>query len=500
MTFAEYAYNSTSDSKILIELDISSLQLQWVNIGAGIWKVNFDNLYTEVDSTLLDYFTTQEFDNVGSCRSNDVILSKVVSLAKVTTTYESFYYENKTLYVSLQNYDEPFLHTINVGIIHGFSKEEFTPEGINLLFEGRISRVPSLGQTRDPLYFGKISYDSASLQFINSDGEFDTFADTYDIYGNAIRIKFGYADLHYDKYELIYAGYIETIKISEDYMSVTAMDNRKKLTKKVRYVCTNKNALDAIYDLLALNSSINYSETYFNTDEWDSAKLLAPNVTIVMDADATDEIVKYIEGICLSCFGIFIIEPDGKYTFRMIDNSISSSTYIPRTDILTDTISISYNPSEVLSSTRVGYQKNPTYSTWLTDTSQESDVYKKYKVYIQNDFDTYLVTANAAQIFSDKIMEYCKDVHGQFSIDVPIKYYNLVYGGTVNVYINRENSTMLGLKKCEILGKKFDLENENITLDLRIVESSIQPTYENRILTDGDVRITTAGSQRIVGV
>jgi VCBS repeat-containing protein len=500
MTFADYAYNSVSASKILVELDISSIQLQWVNIGAGIWKVNFDNIYPEVDSSLLDYFTVQIFDNIGSCRSNDVILSKVVSIAKVTTTYESFYYENKTLYVSLQNYDEPFLHTINIGIIHGFSREEFTPKGINLLFEGRLTKIPSLGFSRDPLYFGKIAYDSATLQFINADGEFDTFADTYDVYGNAIRIKFGYADLNYDEYEILYAGYIETIKIDENYMYVTAMDNRKKLTKKVRYTCTNKNALDAIYDLLLLNSSINYSETYFNTTEWDIARALVPNVTIIMDTDATDEILKYIEGICLSCFGIFIIEPDGKYTFRMIDSTKTSTTYIPRTDILTDTLSITYDPSQVLSSTHVGYQKNPTYSTWLTDISWESDVYKKYKVYIQNDFDTYLVNVNAAQIFSDKFMEYCKDVHGEISIDVPMKYYDLVFGGIVNVYINRENSNILGLKKCEILGKKYNLEDEKITLDLRIIESSIMPNYENRLLTDGDTRVDTYGNTRLVGV
>jgi hypothetical protein len=504
MTFVDYTQKSVSTPKILIEIDVSSLQLQWINIGSGIWKVNFNNSYPEVDTTLLDYFTKQIFDNIGSVRCDNTPLTEVNSLLQMTTTYQSFLYTNKTLYISIENYDPPFLHIINIGIIHGFSKEEFTPKGTNLLYEGRLSKVPSLGYSRDPLYFGKIAYPNATLDIINADGKFDNFADAYDVYGNAIRILFGYKNLDYSEYQLIYSGYMETIKISEDYMSVTAADSRKKLTTKVHYTCINKNALDAIYDLLNLNFPIDYSDIYFNTSQWDVAKLFVPNVTISMDSDtATDEILKFIEGICTSCFGLFIIQPDGKYTFKLIDSSQYSYTTIPKYDILTSPISITYDPSQVLSSVKVSYDKVNNanlngYKTTLTDTTWEDDVYKKYKVKIENEFDTYLVDHASAQLFVNKIMDYTKDVHGELSIDVPMKYYSLVFGGVIDIEINRENSTMLGLKKCEILGKTYNLEEENINLDLRIISNSILSNYVNRVTTLGDDRSLTDMSIRVV--
>jgi hypothetical protein len=134
----------------------------------------------------------------------------------------------------------------------------------------------------------------------------------------------------------------------------------------------------------------------------------------------------------------------------------------------------------------------------MTDTSYQSDVYKKYKIYKEQSFDTYLVTENDAQTFSDKIMEYFKDVHGQFELEVPMVYYDLPFAGLVNVQINRENSTMLGVKKCEILDKNFNLTDEVIDLTLRIVESAIIPNYTERVLTTGEERWTTSGSKRIV--
>ena len=93
----------------------------------------------------------------------------------------------------------------------------------------------------------------------------------------------------------------------------------------------------------------------------------------------------------------------------------------------------------------------------------------KYKVYREQGFNTYLPDSTAAQAFANTIMAYAKDIHGQFSIDVPMKYYNVAFGGVVNTELNRQNATMLGIKKCEIIGKTYNLESENINLNLRIV-------------------------------
>ena len=476
MTFTEYTQKSVSSPHILVELDVSSINSQWINCGAGIWKVNFNNSYPEVDASLLDGFTTQAFSNIGSIQCDQLFLTKVSTLALVTTTYQSFYYDvsTLTLYVTLPNYDEPAIHSIFLGVVHGYAKEAFIPIGANQSYEGRLGSVPSLGYSRDPLYFGKLAFPSASFSLINADGEFDTFADTFNIYGNMARIYFGYAEIAYSEYQLIYSGYIESISIAEDMMNIQLVDTRKRMTKQTHYTCTNTNALDAIYAVISTMGTITYNDTYFNTTEWTAARASCGTVTINMESDKTAEPIKLIEDICASIFGLFITQPDGRYTFKLIDTTASATTTIARADILSDPLQVQYNPSEVLSSARVSYARIPDktskeYKTWLTDTSIEEDVFDKYKIYRQQDFDTYLVDSTGAQAFATRILAYAKDVHGMIGITVPMKYYSLAYGGVVDVEINRDTATMLGTKKCEILGKTYNLEQENIALELRIV-------------------------------
>lgn len=478
MTFAEYTQRSVSSPAILVEMDISSINTQWVNCGAGIWKVNFDGLYPEVDSSLLDGFTAQDFWGVGSIQIDTIFLTKVSSLLLVSSTYQSFYWDNSdnTLYVTLPNYSEPILfETIFVGVIYGYTKKEFTPIGTSQIYEGRLGKVPSIGYARDPLYFGKISYPSVSINLINADGEFDQFSDTFNIYGNQVRIYFGYEEIDYSEYQLIYTGYIEKINVNEEYLQIQISDLRKKLSDKIYYECEDKNALDAIVELLQLAGIyLVYNDVYFNTTAWEIAKALVPNITITMKENSTEEVIKMIEDICTSVFGLFIIESDGRYSFKIIDNSATATVAIPRSDILNSNLEIEYSPEEVLSSVRVSYAKilqgnTSDYKTWLIDTSRENDIFKKYKVKIQNDFDTCLVDSTAAQNFADTILDYSQDVHGRLKLEVPMKYYSLEFGGVVNAYLDRIQSTMLGNKKCEILSKYYNLEEEKIELELRVV-------------------------------
>ena len=476
MTFNENIKKSVSRLNTLVEIDIGTINVQWVNAGAGIWKVNFDNSYPEIDSSLLDGFTAQIISNIGSVRCDSVFLTKVSTLASMSLNTRIYYYDlsSKTLYVCLQNYDEPFLHNVWLGVVSGFSKKEFTPTGAAQIYEGRLLSIPTFGYNRDPLYFGKNAYESINISMVNADGMFDTFAVDNDVYGNYVRILMGYEGLDYNDYELLYTGFIENITVSEDNMSIQVSDPRKQLSKKVFYYCVAKNALDAIFDLLSLVFTVTYSNDFFNVAEWSAAKAVAPNVTLIILEESPEEVKSVIESICASVFGLFIIQADGRYSFKMIDTSATATTTIKRADILNDSISVSYDPSEVLSSIAVSYdvifdETTNDFKTWITDTQYEQAVFDKYKIYVQKDFNTFLVDEASAQAFADKVMAYAKDVHGIFSVNIPMRYFNsAVFGGVIDVEINRENSIMIGTKKCEILGKTFDLENENIILNLRI--------------------------------
>lgn len=475
-TFDELIQLSTSSPRILVEVDLGILNIQWINCGCGIWKVNFDNDYPEVSIDLLDGFTTQSFSNIGSVRVNSSFLNKVTSLSILSTETESFYYESstKTLYINMPNYDEPYIHTIWLGVINGFSKEEFTPVGSTQIYEGRLLNIPSFGYSRDPLYFGKMSYPSISIQIINTDGKFDTFADTNDLFGNSVRILYGFEELDYSEYKVFYSGCVEKISIDDNYLNINIIDSRKQLSDSVAYYCDGKNALDAIFDLLKLKyNTLTYSDSFFNTTEWNTAKALVPNVTIIVLDDAPEPIISIIEKICASVFGMFIIQPDWKFSFKMIDNSATALTTIKRFDIKNESIQIDYDPNEVLSSIRASFdviydETTNQYKTWISNTDYEDEVYNKYKIILSKDFDTYLIDQTSAEAFIQKVMLYVKDIHGETTLTIPMKYYLEQFGGVVNVELNRENSIMIGTKKCEILGKKYDLENNSIILNLRI--------------------------------
>lgn len=503
MTFQQNIEKSVSSSIALVEIDISTVNLQWINCGAGIWKVSFDNLYPEIDSTLLDGFTIQSFTDIGSVQCDNDMLIKVTTLLEVTNNYQSFYFDdaNNVLYITIINYDSPYNHTIFLGEIYGFCKKEFVPINANLIYEGRLTKIPPLGISRDPLYFGKISFGSISLDIINSDGQLDTFADSLNIYGNSARILFGYEDMPYEDYNLIYTGFIENIKITEDLVSINLVDKRKQLTKKIYYTCTNKNAIDAIVEVInTAYQNISYNDLFFNITDWEIAKALAPSITIVPEADSTEEVITIIENICKSIFGLFISENDSRYSFKFIDTSILTDTIIPREDILLESLEINYDPTEVISSVKVGYNKNDLLDTidYYTDTSYEYSVYNKYKTYKEETFDTYLTSLSDAQAFAITIMEYVKDVHGTLFIIVPMKYYSIDFAGVLDCEINRINSTMLGYKKCEILSKQYDLENNFLKLELRIISNSILYEYNYRVTSDGSSRITSNNDERYV--
>ena len=474
MTFEELSNKSVSSLRTLVQIDLGNINIQWVNAGAGIWYVNFTGLYPEVDDSLLDGFTAQLFGDIGSVTVDTTPYTKVASILALASSPISFYYDGVSkVYVHIIDNEDPILHSVFLGVIYGLSYKEFTPLNGNVIYEGRLVSDIPIQQSRDPLYFGKLQYDGADIQIINTDGRFDLSGESLSFFGNQIRVLIGYDELDIDDYIQIYNGVVEAVTISESFMALSFVDARKVLTKKTSYECDGINALDAIVAILADAYGIPYSTDYFDTTEWDAATLLVDNVTINNDPDDLPQVVDLIELICKSVFGEFIINADGKYTFKVIDTSASALTTISKYDISNE-ISITYDPAEVLSSIRVGYarylnQDSNNSIIWLTDTSHETVVYTKYRVYNEVDFETVLPDQTSAQALADVIMAYSKDIHGKIIITVPMKYYLYNVIDNIDVELNRIASTMIGTKKCEILSKTYHLIDQTIDFEVRIV-------------------------------
>jgi hypothetical protein len=478
MTFVEYANRSVNPLRVLVQLDVSKINTQWINAGAGIWYVNFSATYPEVDSSLLDGFTVQSFGDIGSLIVDTTNYTKMTDLLSVTTTENSFYYDSTEgeVFVHFVNNDDHILHDIFFGVVHGFSYDDFTPIDSLTPYIGRINSNIEIKQARDPLFFGKIQFDTGSVSLLNSDGEFDTFAIDNNLYGNEVRILLGFEDISINDYLTVYTALVENVSVDEEIFTIGISDKRKKFTKEITYTCNSKNALEVIRELLSLYYGAIYNSTYYDTTAWAASEALAPLISIdIQDGKAIEDIsvIDLIEDICASVFGIFKITADNKYSFKIVDTTATASTTIYAHDILNNH-SINYDPSEVITSIKMGYNKNwesgyTSPYTWYTDTSQEETIYKKYKVYNQKEFFSIIENLSSATSLATTVLNYSKDVHGIGEVLVPIKYYAMEVGDIVNIEINRSTRTMLGTKKCEVISKGYQFPEGIIKLGYRII-------------------------------
>lgn len=473
MSFATEVAKSVSDPRVLVDLDIGQRNIQWVNIGAGIWEVNSGNVYPFVDDSLLDGFTAQDFRGVGSVTVDGVRLTEAATLADVTTSDQSFFYNQATgsVYIRAVNYDEPSLHTIFLGLIFGYSFDEFTPGGSDWPYEGRLINIPSISTRRDPLFFGKLVYGGGSVVIANADGELDSFGESNDIYGNESRIFFGYPDVDLDDYVQLYTGFIGGIGVGEIENAVEISDRRKQLSRDITYVSAAANALDTIRDILVTEFSATFNDTFFNTTAWNTAQALVEDVTVNMQEPAPA--IDIIQDICTSVFGLFIIDPDGRYSFKIVDTSVAAGTTIFADDIISKS-QIAYEPTEVISSARVGYARDwvttGTQYTYHIDDTAEASVFAQYKTYNQQTFDTYLDNLTAATAFGVTIMERFRTVKGTMTLECPMSYYGTVLADVVDAELLRPSGTGgLGTTKAEIVGVDYNLNRTVIEFGIRFV-------------------------------
>ena len=232
-----------------------------------------------------------------------------------------------------------------------------------------------------------------------------------------------------------------------------------------------QNPLDIIKDILSVYAGIDYNSDNYDTTEWASATShdLANNIGVFIDSDI--EISKVIEQICNSVFGFFVVLDDGRYSFKIIDETASSGATININE-MSKQINIDWEGTQYLSSCKVGYKKdyNEKEFRWFINKDYETEVYNKYKVKYDKTFETLLTNSGDAEELADTIMAYYKDIRPIYTITTTIKVMLLDVGDMVTLEIGREDKDIMGYVKAEIIGISKDLLNETITLTCRYVE------------------------------
>jgi len=460
MTFAELIDNSTSAVRVLVQLDIAAQNSQWVNDGAGIWHVNFDGSYPGVgDNDLLDGLTSQTFTAVGSVTVDGIEISRVDSLAELTAPGQWYHDDDDDLYVILSNYDDPNMHSISFGVIYGYSHHEFTPLDSSIPYEGRLANGGSVGLTRDPLFYGRISFGGGNVTLANADGEFDSFAEDNNIYGNPARVLIGFDDLSIDNYQTVYEGIIDGVSIDEAEMRVSIIDRRGTLKRPIQISKTNENPIDVIADILSAHFSIPYSSVNFDTTAWAAAVTAAADRLVTLDMQDPEPAIDVIEDLCAAASAVFWVDADSKFSAKVVDRSAATSFSVYSRDIL-DMLELRYDSSLVVTSTRIGYAHNWEENTYThyEDDSRETTVFERYKVYRVHELDTYLSNATGAESLSDSILDDFDTIYAEGTLRLPISYYDIEIGDIGEAELNRANRTMIGTKKIECLGVTWNLD------------------------------------------
>jgi hypothetical protein len=217
----------------LVELDIGQQQTVWFNWAAGVWYVDFDAIYDLIDADFLAGVSAQTIDNVGSVSSDAAPLLIVADAATVQEVELSFYFDDdaRRVYIHLQNGDEPSLHRVVLGIVYGVANHAGIYNG--MIYEGRLKSAPSISKSKDPLFFGRISFDGGTIEIDNEDGFFDTIGEDNDVFGNAARILQGFEGFAYSDFVRIGAGIIGNIDSGPERLMVSIKDARWNLTRDI---------------------------------------------------------------------------------------------------------------------------------------------------------------------------------------------------------------------------------------------------------------------------
>lgn len=190
--------------------------LTQAEIDASYWvawggTIDYNTTNRNVSSVYLDYILSLvEMDNLADCQSQE----------------ESFYFDsvNQILYIHVTHTENPFVQTIETGLLFGYCSDTVRYFG-NQEYKPILLSIPTISQSADPLQYDIMAFSGGSV-VLSNDGEFDTFEK---LYGNTIRLKIGKESDDYTDLVTIFSGYIKDYTTTTKDITIDIGDNREKL-------------------------------------------------------------------------------------------------------------------------------------------------------------------------------------------------------------------------------------------------------------------------------
>ena len=245
MSFTTFKDKTTSDKIVLCEIDIGKGHAVFINTQAGVFEYTLNTARINIPLRFgygnfgygnFGYDGTHTCGNpvhpasIGSVKVGGTSYTKKTTHATCISTEQSFYYDYNAsiLYLHCADNDDPQLYLVIAGYTLGISNKAININ--NAFYEPRLIGAPVISKSKDPLYFGIISFDEGTLTFNNEDGFFNNITNDY-IFGQPVVVRYGGDALTYAEYRVVYKGYIQSIDIDSKQLAIKVADNRKKLSR-----------------------------------------------------------------------------------------------------------------------------------------------------------------------------------------------------------------------------------------------------------------------------
>jgi len=238
-------------------------------------------------------------------------------------------------------------------------------------------------------------------------------------------------------------------------------------------------AVSVMQDLMTTWAEIPYLSETFDQGEWETARAVAPDIGLFI-ADER-EILDAVQDICFSAQINLIPRDDGRFTARKYNSQAAYKHEIRQDEIIIGSLSpVKADPSEVISSARVGHSKDWTEGTlqYVNDISRQAEVLLRYKRKNPQTFDTLLTSAADAQAFATYILGIGAYVARVFSLRTKMQSLGIELMDVIKCpYRRRSGVGMLGDVKAEVIGVSKNFDSMEIELTLRIMEVYPDTTY-----------------------
>jgi len=214
---------------VLFEYDTPINHIYWLNYSPSVYFCVMvpGNVVVTDDNSNTGYYpyTNDAHYKFSSAKVDSYDYAPMATLLECLATDASFFYDSATTRFYIHILDEEALlsKSVVLGRAIGFSFNDVYYFN-NFYYEPRLSSIPTMKWSIDPLFYGLHKYQPVNIGLINNDGKLDDW-ESRNLYGQAARI--------YVDEVLKYSGFIEDYNLSWSDLSVKLQDLRKSLSQPV---------------------------------------------------------------------------------------------------------------------------------------------------------------------------------------------------------------------------------------------------------------------------